>query len=100
MSYGGIKQSWFESTPMQDWLYSEWDKGKYETYKFLNIIPGISHYMDYLLDIRSDAEYLGRYGMDYTDIHDPRKLNQTSSSQRLGGYAYSFVSKNIGSLYR
>lgn len=84
----------------KEWLYGPWTKEKYETYKFLNIIPGISHYMDYLLDIRSDEEYLRRYGMDYTDIHDPRKLSQTGSSAVVGGYAYRFVSKNIGSLYR
>lgn len=87
-------------TNTKEWLYGEWSKEKYETYKFLNIIPGISHYMDYLLDIRGDEEYLRRNGMDYTDIHDPRKLNQTSSSTAFYGHYFNFVSKNVGSLYR
>lgn len=83
----------------KEWLYGPWSKEKYEAYKFLNIIPGISHYMDYLLDIRSDEEYLRRYGMDYTDIHDPRKLRQTSSSGRFYGFGMNFVSSNIKRLY-
>lgn len=82
-----------------EWLYGSWDKEKYDRYKLLNAIPGISHYMDYLLDIRADNEYLNRYGMDYSDIHDPRKLSQTGSSAVLGGYAYHFVSKNVNRLY-
>lgn len=82
-----------------EWLYGPWDKEKYETYKVLNIIPGVSHYMDYLLDVRADEEYLRRNGMDYSDIHDPRKLSQTGSEQSLGRSALS-VSKNVARLYK
>lgn len=83
-----------------EWLYGPWDKEKYERYQMLNLIPGVSHYMDYLLDVRADNEYLHRYGMDYSNIHDPRKLRQTGSGTALGGYAIHSVSKNVGRLYR
>lgn len=86
-------------TNTEAWLYGPWTKEKYETYKALNLVPGVSHYMDYLLDVRRDEEYLRRYGMDYTDLHDPRKLSQTGSYSRLGGYTLNFVSRNIHRLY-
>lgn len=82
-----------------DWLYSDWSEGKYEDYKLLNSIPGVSHYMDYLLDIRADSEYLSRYDMDFSDIHDPRKLSQSSSAQSLNGYGYRMISRNVSRLY-
>lgn len=83
-----------------DWLYDDWSKEKYEEYKFLDQIPGIHQYMDYLLDIRSDNEYLERYGMDYSDIHDPRKLSQTGSAHGLTSFGQMVVSKNINRLYK
>lgn len=85
-------------TFISEWLYGPWDKQKYETYKLLNVIDPVSKYMDYLLDIRADNEYLQRFGMDYSDIHDPRKLSQTGSSQALGRAMLS-VSKNVAKLY-
>lgn len=96
---GGYKDSWFDTTPLQDWLYSSWDESKYQTYKFLNMIPGVHQLMDYYLDVRADQEYFDRYQMDYTDIHDPRKLSQTSSAASVGGYAQIMFSKNIHRLY-
>lgn len=83
----------------KEWLYGPWTKEKYDAYKILNTIPGIFHYMDYLLSVRSDEEYLGRYGMDYSDIHDPRKLGQTDSARALVGATYHYVSSNIKRLY-
>lgn len=82
-----------------DWLYSDWSEQKYEDYKILDMVPGVHHYMDYLLDVRADNEYLSRYGMDYSNIHDPRKLNQTSSANALYGMGYRMISKNIEKLY-
>lgn len=82
-----------------DWLYSNWSEQKYEDYKILDMVPGVHQYMDYLLDKRADSEYLSRYGMDFTDIHDPRKLSQTSSANSLYGFGYRMISKNIDSLY-
>lgn len=82
-----------------DWLYGDWSEEKYEDYKMLDAIPGVHQYMDYLLDKRADSEYLSRYNMDYTDIHDPRKLSQTSSAAALNGIGYRMISKNIEKLY-
>lgn len=84
-----------DDNSFSDWLYGEWNEEKFRQYEVLHAVPGVSHYMDYLLDVRADKEYLGRYGMDYTDIHDPRKLRQTHSSAR----ALNFVSSNIDKLY-
>lgn len=84
-----------------DWLYGDWNEQKYEDYKLLTLVPFLSDYMDYRLDLRSDAEYLNRYGMDYTDIHDPRKLKQSSSySGSIAGASVRMISKNIDRLYR
>lgn len=96
----GYKESWFETTPMQDWLYGEWDEDKLRQYEFLHHFPFIGDYMDYLLDIRADREYLERHGMDYSDIHDPRKLRETSSGSRLAGNVLNFVSSNVTRLYK
>lgn len=86
---------------MDQWLYGSWNKEKYSTYTVLNNIPGVSDYMDTLLDRRTAQEYLDRYGLDYTDIHDPRKLpGGKSSAVRVGMNALQFVSKNVSKLYR
>lgn len=79
-----------------DWLYSGYDKQKLDTFTGLYAIPGIHQYMDYKLDIRKDNEYLARYGMDYSDVHDPRKLSQVNSGAR----ALEWVSHNVTRLYR
>lgn len=84
----------------QDWLYGEWSEDKLKAYEALNRVPIFGDYMDYLLDQRSDSEYLQRYGMDYSDIHDPRKLKQTSSGSALVGNSINFVSRNVSRLYR
>lgn len=80
------------------WLYGEWSEEKLRKYEMLNAVPGIHQYMDYLLDIRADNEYLRRYGMDYSDIHDPRKLRQASSGSSAFGTILN-VSKNVAELY-
>lgn len=94
----------FEGRPLKDqlkgWLYEDnWSKEKLNEYQLLNSAPIISDYMDYLLDSRATDEYLSRYQMDYSDIHDPRKLSSTSSGTRLMGSTLQFVSKNVGRLY-
>lgn len=83
----------------KEWLYGDWSKEKYGAYKALNLVPGVSHYMDYLLSVRADEEYLRRYGMDYSNIHDPRKLSQGNSSIALG-HQMMYTSKNILNLYK
>lgn len=85
---------------IQDWLYGEWNEEKYTKFKALYAIPGIKEYFDYLLDMRSDSEYLKRYGMDYSDIHDPRKMPGFGSSTRFIGSSYRMISNNVTRLYR
>lgn len=80
---------------VSDWLYGDWNETKYKTFRSLYAIPGIHDYFDYLLDSRRDQEYFRRYGMDYSDIHDPRKLYSTGSYGRVVNY----VSGNLKRLY-
>lgn len=87
-------------TNTRSWLYGPWSKEKLDTYEVLRSVPLFGDYMDYLLDVRSNSEYLNRYGMGYSDIHDPRKLRQSESGTRLVGSTYSFVSRNVNRLYR
>lgn len=95
----------FEGRPLKDqlkdWLYEDnWSKEKLDEYHLLNSFPIVNDYMDYLLDSRSTDEYLSRYQMDYSDIHDPRKLRSTSSGTRLVRSGINFVSSNVKRLYR
>lgn len=93
----------FEHRPlrdqMKDWLYGEWNEQKVKEFELLHRVDIVGDYMDYLLDLRSDQEYLNRYGMDWSDIHDPRKLHSTASGSRLAGSTLNFVSKNVHRLY-
>lgn len=87
--------------PIADWLYEDdWSKQKLAQYEALSLIKPIGAYFDWLLSVRSDEEYLSRYGMEYSDIHDPRKLSQVSSADRLLGSTINFISSNIDRLYR
>lgn len=83
-----------------EWLYGEYDKDKLAQFEFLHSLPLVGSYMDYKLDLRADQEYMDRYQLDYSDIHDPRKLRQTSSGSRFIGSSMNFVSKNVSKLYR
>lgn len=82
------------------WLYGSYDKQKYDLFTALYAVPYLHDYMDWRLDVRAAEEYMYRYGMDYSDIHDPRKLQSTGSQSRVIGHAYNFVSKNVSRLYR
>lgn len=87
---------------VKDWLYGEYDEEKLKQFQIAYSVPGVRNYMDYLLDSRADQEYLRRYGMDYSDIHDPRKLRQTRSGAAVvstGYRAISSVSSNVARLY-
>lgn len=96
-----LKGATLENNKLSRWLYEDnWSKEKLRQYQLLNAVPGVSQYMDYLLDLRADQEYLDRYGMSYSDIHDPRKLRSTSSGSRLAGSAVNMVSRNLDDLYR
>lgn len=79
-----------------DWLYSDWSKEKYDTFTALYQIYGVRQYFDFLLDQRKDQEYMAANQLDWSDVHDPRKLSQTSSL----GSVYNFVSSNIKRLYK
>ena len=75
------------------WLYGEYDDQKLRQFEFLYSVPGVRNYMDMLLDYRRDKEYLHRYGMDYSDIHDPRKLHSVASTARTISYVSDMVEK-------
>lgn len=83
-----------------DWLYGEYDEEKLTKFELLHSIAPVGAYMDYLLDVRADREYMQRHQLTYSDIHDPRKLKQTSSGSRLYGSALNYMSKNVTRLYK
>lgn len=85
-----------------EWLYGEYDKDKLETFQTLYHIGPVRDYFDYLLDKRADQEYMSRNQLDYSDIHDPRKLKSTRSNIDgvIASRGFNFVSGNIKRLYR
>lgn len=87
-----------ENNAISEWLYGSWSKEKLREFELLHQVPVLSQYMDYLLDVRADDEYLRRYGMAYTDIHDPRKLRQSHSGFSYIGSMIG-VSENVAKLY-
>lgn len=99
LPYAKMKGYTVDENPFSEWLYGDYDKEKLRHFEMLYATP-LHYYMDYLLDRRSDEEYLNRYGMDYTDIHDPRKLKQVSSAAHALGFTMNFVSDNVTRLYR
>lgn len=82
------------------WITGPYTEQKYYEFSMLHSLPYVGDYMDYVLDKRQTEEYFDRYGMDYTNIHDPRKVPSFGSTTRLYGNAYNFVSKNLNRLYR
>lgn len=82
-----------------EWLYGPVDQQKLSQLEFLYNTP-LKSYMDYKMDLRKDAEYLARYGLTLSDVHDFRKLHQFGSGSSVYGSALNFVSDNIKRLYR
>lgn len=83
-----------------DWLYGTYDEDKYNEVTFLyNSHPVMRSIIDYKLDQRAAKEYLARNHMDYSDIHDPRKLIGFNSQGNLYGYGLNWASSNISKLY-
>lgn len=96
-TWKGIEKAKKYPENLKNWLYADnWSEEKLAKYEALSVIPGISHYMDYVLDKRADEEYLRRYGLTYADIHDPRKLKQVGSAVR----GLEWVSSNVRRIYR
>lgn len=94
-------ENWsIDDNPVTDWLYGDWNEEKYKQYIALSIVPVVRDYMDAMLDLRADQEYLSRYGLSYTDLHDPRKLRTTGSFGRFVSSGVNFVSHNVEKLYR
>lgn len=82
-----------------EWLYGPVDQKKLTQLEFLYNTP-LKPYMDYKMDLRWDSEYLARYGMTVSDVHDFRKLHSFGSGTQFIGSSLNFVSDNIKRLYR
>lgn len=80
--------------------YGKYSKEKLDRYNFYQNVPLYGQYINYKLDKIKDAQYLNRYGMDYSDILDPRKLYSSSSASQLYGSVLNYASRNISRLYR
>lgn len=89
-----------EHNMLSEWLYADdWNEDKLRQFELMYHGP-MKDYMDYLLDLRADQEYLDRFGMEYTDIHDPRKLKSVGSAGRMYGSVVHYVSDMAKHLYR
>lgn len=82
------------------WIWGKYDERKLGAFEALYHVPVVKDYMDYLLDLRADQEYMDRYGLSYSDIHDPRKLREVGSGSRTLGSATTMLSRNFDKLYR
>lgn len=86
--------------PADTFLYGEMSKEKYDAISFLYGLPGFHEFIDWRMDARATQEYMNRYGLQWSDVHDFRKLSSFGSQSRLVGSAYRMVSKNVEDLYK
>lgn len=83
-----------------EYLYGSWTENKYHQYLFNKaFIPLYGTYAEMKMAQRESKEYLNRYGLDYTDIHNPERLSETSATTRAYSAGLNFVSSNITKLY-
>lgn len=86
--------------PADTFLYEDMSKEKYDILSFLYSFSGVREFIDWRMDSRATQEYMNRYGIAWSDVHDFRKLSSFGSQSRLVGSAYRMVSKNVEDLYR
>lgn len=97
MAYMG-PQKWADD--VKDWLLSPKDKAGTDFVQLLYATPLGKTYIDWLYSKRDTETYLERYGLEYTDIYDFRKLPSTGPAAVLYGKSLNYVSRNIGRMYR
>lgn len=76
------------------------DPTKESRFAFWYSVPGVQNMIDYRLDNVKWDLYSNRYGLDDSDVLDPRNKPTSSSQQRVVRYGLNFVSDNIRRLYR
>lgn len=81
-----------------DW-YGNYDKKKYDSYKFFHALPVTSEYIDSNIATHKTDLYLDRYGMDYTGIIDPSGLYDSGNTARTI-HQLNWIGSNINRLYR
>lgn len=80
----------------ENWLLnSGWNESKQNAFDNLYSYSLFRSQFDRILDKRDRDYYLYRYGMDYSNVRDPRKLTVTGNL----GMALNFVSDNVKRLY-
>lgn len=90
-----------EDNSFATWLYTaEWNDENLARFEMLYAVQPTKSYIDYLLDRRSDREYMSRYGLSPSDVHDPRKLRQVSSASSMMSYTLGTVSDMVKYLYK
>lgn len=92
----------FEDNFISQWLYEDnWTKGKYAIYLGSQGVPLVGTYFNWLLGMRQSQEYLDQNQLDWSDIHNPRKLpggNEGNSASLFRG-GINFISDNVKRLY-
>lgn len=95
-----VKEHALNHSPFDDFLYDIKSKEQYDAISFLYAMPFFHQIIDWRMDTRATQEYMNRYGLDWSDLHDFRKLKNFGSQSSLVGSAYQMISKNIEDLYR
>lgn len=80
--------------------YGNYDEKKYKEFNFWYSVPFIRPLMDYDIDKARSDSYMQRFGLNYSDILDPRKMLDHQSTSNLYGSGMNFVSSNWRKLYR
>lgn len=97
--YDYLNRQWNNSVT---WLYGEdsdgWTEKDQHDFEVMRTNPVMRWLMDSELDKRASREYMSRYNLDWSDVHDPRKVTATNSQAVFN--SLNFVSSNVTRLYR
>lgn len=88
----------------EDWLNGQWSEDDQKAFDFLydfNVLgyaPFRSNFDD-ILNEKSWNSYSKRYGLDYSDIMDPRTFHNHFNQSSMASRTFAFVSSNVKRLY-
>lgn len=93
-----------EDNGISRWLYEglegKWTQSDQDRFEKMYSVDGMRQYLDYLLDRRTRENLFNLYGIQYSDIRDPRNVAGVRSTAAMNQFAINFVSDNIKRLYR
>lgn len=102
----------YKPDPIQDpdkngwaeWLYSaaegQWTQEDQDRFDMYYAMEPFKSYFDWVLDKQIREKVFNLYGIDYSDIHDPRNVIGAGNSGRALHNSLNFVSDNVRRLYK